>query len=68
MIKRTTALALSAALLATTAHAETPAESVAWTITADLTTEVGARLAGTDREAAARDWAVAQTVAARGAR
>lgn len=34
--------------------------SVAWDITADLTTEIGARLAGTDREAAARDWAVAR--------
>ncbi|MDP3906854.1 M28 family peptidase [Novosphingobium sp.] len=53
-------LALSAALLATTARADAPAESVAWTITADLTTEIGARLAGTDREAAARDWAVAR--------
>lgn len=35
-------------------------EGVAWEITADLTTEIGARLAGTDREAAARDWAVAR--------
>lgn len=33
---------------------------IAWNITADLTTEIGARLAGTDREAAARDWAVAR--------
>lgn len=33
-------------------------EGVAWEITADLTTEIGARMAGTDREAAARDWAV----------
>lgn len=61
-----TTLALSAALLATTAQANAPAsespapESVAWTITADLTTEVGARLAGTDREAAAREWAMAR--------
>ena len=60
MTKLKTMLALSAALLATTAQANAPAESVAWTITADLTTEVGARLAGTDREAAARDWAVAR--------
>jgi hypothetical protein len=37
------------------AHDET---SAAWDITADLTTEIGARLAGTDREVAARDWAV----------
>ncbi len=33
---------------------------VAWDITEGLTTEVGQRLAGTEREAAARDWAVAR--------
>ncbi|GGD88959.1 aminopeptidase [Tsuneonella deserti] len=37
----------------------TPQEGsgVAWEITEGLTTEVGPRMAGTDREAAARDWA-----------
>ncbi|MCB2056560.1 MAG: M28 family peptidase [Novosphingobium sp.] len=33
-------------------------EGVAWDIVADLTTEIGPRLAGSPREAAARDWAV----------
>lgn len=32
----------------------------AWEITEGLTTEIGQRLAGSDREAAARDWAVAR--------
>ena len=31
---------------------------MAWDIVADLTTEIGPRLAGSPREAAARDWAV----------
>lgn len=34
--------------------------STAWDIVADFTTEVGQRLAGSDREAAARDWAMAR--------
>ncbi len=53
------AAALSALLLSTTAIAG-PADSVAWDITADLTTEIGARPAGSEREAKARDWAVAR--------
>lgn len=53
------ALAAPFAVLAAHAHAA-PAEGAgtAWDIVADLTTEVGPRLAGTEREAAARDWAV----------
>ncbi|MCZ8323916.1 MAG: M28 family peptidase [Sphingomonadaceae bacterium] len=55
------ALALSLCL-ATAAHAGPPTEGsgVAWDITEGLTTEIGQRLAGTEREAAARDWAVAR--------
>src|SRR5215210_5909722 len=34
------------------------ADDLAWDITEDLTTEVGPRLAGTEAEARARDWAV----------
>lgn len=63
MIKTMTrAAALSAVLLASAAHAGPPSEGsgVAWDITAGLTTEIGQRLAGSDREAAARDWAVAR--------
>jgi hypothetical protein len=33
-------------------------DEVAWDIVEGLTTEIGQRLAGTDREAAAREWAV----------
>lgn len=55
----TLALLLSAATAADPVLAKEDA-SIAWDITADLTTEIGARLAGTDREAAARDWAVAR--------
>ena len=53
---------LLASLLSIPAAIAAPTEGkgVAWDITADLTTEVGPRLAGTDREAAARDWAVAR--------
>lgn len=36
------------------------ADELAWEITEGLTTEIGARLAGTDAEARARDWAVAK--------
>lgn len=56
----TRAAALSALLLASAAHAGPPTEGsgVAWDITEGLTTEIGQRLAGSDREAAARDWAV----------
>jgi hypothetical protein len=35
-------------------------DDVAWQIVEDLTTEVGPRLAGTEAEARARDWAVAR--------
>ena len=53
------AAALSALLLSTAANASPPQGSgVAWDIVADLTTEIGARLDGSPREAAARDWAV----------
>lgn len=38
-------------------------DSVAWEITEGLTTEVGQRLAGTEAEARARDWAVARLTA-----
>ena len=51
------ATALSALLLSTSAFAEQP-DDVAWQITADLTTEIGARPAGSGAEARARDWAV----------
>ena len=52
------AAALSALLLSTAANASPPQGSgVAWDIVADLTTEIGARLDGSPREAA-RDWAV----------
>ncbi|MFN5903516.1 MAG: M28 family peptidase [Novosphingobium sp.] len=56
----TRAAALSALLLATAVSAAPPREGsgVAWDITEGLTTEIGQRLAGSDREAAARDWAV----------
>lgn len=59
MRNKLTALALPALLLSTAVHAAPPQGSgVAWDITADLTSEVGQRLAATPREAAARDWAV----------
>ena len=55
------AAAFSALLASTTATAAPPQGSgVAWNIVADLTTEIGARLDGSPREAAARDWAVAR--------
>lgn len=38
-------------------------DSLAWDITEGLTTEVGQRLAGTEAEARARDWAVARLAA-----
>ncbi len=51
-------LALSALAVATASFAELPSGGTAWDITADLTTEIGARPAGSEREAKARDWAV----------
>lgn len=53
------AAALSALLLSTAAIAGTT-DQVAWDITADLTTEIGARPAGSAAEAKAREWAVAR--------
>ncbi|MDE2436374.1 MAG: M28 family peptidase [Sphingomonadales bacterium] len=44
----------------TSAPAPAPREVSALDLIADLTTEVGPRLAGSEREAAARDWAVAR--------
>ncbi len=55
------ALALSATLaMPSPVAAGDASDDVAWDITADLTTEVGPRLAGSGREAAARDWAKAR--------
>lgn len=55
------AVALSALLLSTSIPASIPEGSgVAWDITADLTTQIGARPAGSVQEARARDWAVAR--------
>ncbi|WP_374531588.1 M28 family peptidase [Novosphingobium sp.] len=55
------AIALSALLLSTAANAAPPQGSgTAWDILADMTTEVGQRLAGSPREAAAREWGVAR--------
>ena len=56
------AAALSALFLSTSAIAQT-AGDVAWDITADLTTEIGARPAGSEQEARARDWAVKRLTA-----
>lgn len=54
-------LICAVALLAAPALAAPPPEKdVAWDITEGLTTEIGQRLAGTAREAAARDWSVAR--------
>ncbi len=53
------AAALSALLVSTAVNAAPPQGSgTAWDIVADLTTEIGQRLDGSPREAAARDWAV----------
>lgn len=61
----------SLAFLATPLSASTPpppsavdlaqrGDDLAWSITEDLTTEIGQRMAGTEAEAAARRWAVAR--------
>ena len=55
------AAALSALFLSTAALAQP--DQNAWDITADLTTEVGARPAGSEAEARARDWAVQRLTA-----
>src|SRR5687768_17863443 len=56
------ALALASPALAQTSPAELRdaalKDDLAWEITEGLTTEVGPRLAGTEAEARARDWAV----------
>ena len=56
--------ALSLSLLLTAAGpafaAPPQGSGTAWEIVADLTTEIGPRLAGSDREAAAREWAAAR--------
>ena len=56
------ALTLSLLLASTSpAFAAPPQGSgTAWEIVADLTTEIGPRLAGSDRELAAREWAAAR--------
>lgn len=60
---------IAALLLATTSASASPTttavdlaqnDGVAWSITEDLTTEIGPRMAGTEAEAAARRWAVAR--------
>jgi Zn-dependent M28 family amino/carboxypeptidase len=56
------AAALSTLVATSPAHAGPPA-GAAMDILTDLTTEVGQRLAGSDREAAAREWAVARLTA-----
>lgn len=56
------AAALSLVIVSMAALANPPAigTGVAWDITEGLTTEIGPRLAGSEQEAAARDWAVAR--------
>lgn len=55
------AAALSAFALSTAAQADAPkGQGLAWDILEGLTTEVGQRMAGSPREAAARDWAMAR--------
>ena len=57
----TVALALSAALaFSSPSLAQDAPGDTAWDIVADLTTEIGPRIAGSEREAAARDWAKAR--------
>ena len=51
---------LASLTFANPAQADTKADGTAWTILADLTTEIGPRLAGSSREAAAREWAAAR--------
>ncbi len=59
----------AALLLATATSAQSAAEQAqsdndpAWSITEDLTTEIGPRMAGTEAEAAARRWAIARLTA-----
>ena len=59
MLKRPLALAAFPLLVLATPAAATPqqGEGVAWEIVEGLTTEIGPRLDGSPREAAAREWA-----------
>ncbi|OZA64463.1 MAG: peptidase M28 family protein, partial [Sphingomonadales bacterium 39-62-4] len=54
------AVALTAALLSSTAYAQEPKGDVAWDILAGLTSEVGPRMPGSEAEARARVWADAR--------
>lgn len=56
------ATALFAALLAPHVSAQEP-ETASWQILADLTTQIGPRMPGSDREAAARVWAAERLTA-----
>ncbi|WP_296677823.1 M28 family peptidase [Novosphingobium sp.] len=61
------ALVLAAPATATPKKGASPAATMpdpsAWAILEALTTEIGPRIAGSDREAAAREWAVARLAA-----
>ncbi len=59
-LARATALA---ALVSASAVSAAPGDSIAWDIVSGLTTEVGPRLAGSEGEARARDWAKARLTA-----
>ena len=59
----TSALAKPAAPISNSAIPDPDGKGVAYRIVADLTTEVGQRLAATPREASAREWAVARLTA-----
>ncbi len=65
MIKPIAALALLALAFPAMAGPPQTGSGVAWDITEGLTTEIGARLAGSSEEAKARDWAVAKLKALR---
>lgn len=62
MISSIRAAALAALTLSASLAAQ-PTDTVAWDITADLSTEAGARPAGSVAEAKARDWAVQRLTA-----
>jgi acetylornithine deacetylase/succinyl-diaminopimelate desuccinylase-like protein len=55
-----TCLFLSACVTSAPPVAEQPRDGLAYEIVSSLTTDVGARLAGTDKEAEARTWAIAK--------
>ncbi len=58
-----TAIALALVLSTSAQAAPREGSGAGWDILADLTTEIGARPAGSEREAKARDWAVARLTA-----